>query len=48
MHGTVVITVATLCASLFDGTLFSYHPTFMSIGFLALMSEGVLTALKFR
>jgi cytochrome b-561 domain containing protein 2 len=48
VHGTVAVTVATLCASLFDSTLFSYHPTFMSIGFLAAMSEGVLTALKFR
>lgn len=48
VHYTIVITVATLCALLFDGTLFSYHPTLMSIGFLALMSEGVLTALKFR
>jgi cytochrome b-561 domain containing protein 2 len=48
VHGTVAVTVVTLCASLFDSTLFSYHPTLMSVGFLGAMSEGVLTALKFR
>ena len=48
MHGTIAVTVVTLCASLFDRTLFSYHPTLMSVGFLGAMSEGVLTALKFR
>ena len=48
VHAVVAVTVLSLVAMLFDGTLFAYHPAAMSIGFLALMSEGVLTALKFR
>ena len=29
-------------------TLFSWHPTFMAVGFFGLMAHGVLTALQFR
>lgn len=28
--------------------LFSWHPSFMAIGFLGLMSEGILTSISFR
>lgn len=48
VHATVAATVASICAALFNGTLFAYHPTLMSLGYLAAMSEGVLTAVKFR
>ena len=48
VHATVAVTVLSLLVMQFDGTLFSYHPAAMSSGFLALMTEGVLTALKFR
>lgn len=27
-----------------DSTLYSWHPTFMALGFLGLMTEGVLTS----
>ena len=48
VHAAVAVTVLSLVVMQFDGTLFSYHPTAMSIGFLALMTEGVLSALRFR
>lgn len=47
-HGTIAATVATLVITLYNGTLFSWHPILMSTGFLGAMSEGVITALKLR
>ena len=47
-HGTVIATVGTLVAALYNGTLFAWHPILMSLGFLGAMAEGVLTAVKFR
>ena len=48
IHAVVAVTVLSLVAMQYNGTLFSWHPVMMSIGTLGLMSEGVLTALKFR
>ena len=48
VHAVVAATVVSLVAMQYNGTLFSWHPVLMSIGFLGMMSEGVLTALKFR
>lgn len=39
---------ATVAFASFDGSLFSWHPLFMSLGFLIFMSEGILGALSFR
>lgn len=47
-HGTIFATVFTLVIALFNGTLFAWHPTLMTIGFLGAMAEGAITALKFR
>ena len=48
VHGTVVATLATLVVALYNGTLFAWHPILMSLGYIAAMSEGVLSAIKFR
>mmetsp|Transcript_11039 Transcript_11039/g.33104 ORF Transcript_11039/g.33104 Transcript_11039/m.33104 type:complete len:226 (-) Transcript_11039:49-726(-) len=48
VHGTIIATVGTIVIALYNGTLFAWHPILMSLGFLGIMSEGVLTALKFR
>ena len=48
VHAVVALTVLSLVVMQYNGTLFSWHPVLMSVGFLGLMSEGVLTALKFR
>ena len=46
---TLAITTAlSLMVLLFDGSLFSWHPTLMAAGSLGLMTEGVLTAVSFR
>ena len=31
-----------------DGTLYSWHPTFMALGFIGFMAEAVLTSISFR
>lgn len=38
----------TLCAFVFDGSLFAWHPTFMSVGFLGFMTLGVVRSITFR
>ncbi len=47
-HGTIIATVGTLVVALYNGTLFSWHPILMALGFLGAMAEGVLAAVKFR
>ncbi len=38
----------TVCALVFDGSLFSWHPLFMSSGFLGFMTLGVVRSITFR
>jgi cytochrome b-561 domain containing protein 2 len=47
-QGLLLATAVTIPLAIFNGTLFSWHPTLMSVGFLGLMGNGVLTAFKFR
>lgn len=48
LHVSVVIVAVSLCFCLFDGSLFSWHPVFMSLGYIIFMSEGLLAAIMFR
>lgn len=48
IHTLVVSTVLTILFAFANGTLFVWHPILMSMAFLGLMAEGVLTALKVR
>ena len=47
-HGLAVGLPISVAYALFNGSLFSWHPALMSLGYLAFMAEGVLTAIKFR
>ena len=43
-----VALAASIALWLWDGSRFSWHPTLMAVGFLGLMSEGVLASLRLR
>ncbi|KAL6748955.1 cytochrome b-561-like protein [Haematococcus lacustris] len=48
LHVSVVLMVLSLCLSLFDNSLFCWHPVLMSAGYLLFMSEGIIAAIMFR
>ena len=48
IHILVAACAVSIPVAVFNGTLFSWHPTLMSIAFLGLMAEGVLTSISFR
>lgn len=48
IHALVILVVLSLVGVLFNGTLFSWHPALMSLGYLGFMTEGVVAAIKFR
>ena len=56
LHRKLVPVVHVLAAAMavsvaidaLNGTLFSWHPTFMTLGFAGVMSEGILLAIYFR
>ena len=48
MRCLAVALVLSIVIWLWDGTRFAWHPTLMAFGFLGLMSEGVLSALRLR
>lgn len=48
IHVLVLACAVSIPVALFNGTLFSWHPTLMAIAFLGLMAEGVLTSISFR
>ena len=48
IHVLVLACAVSIPIATFNGTLFSWHPTLMSIAFLGLMAEGVLTSISFR
>ncbi len=48
IHVLVVACAVSIPVAVFNGTLFSWHPALMSIAYLGLMAEGVLTSISFR
>lgn len=48
LHGVLVVVSLSIAFSLFDSTLFAWHPLFMSIGYLLFMAEGLISAVRFR
>jgi hypothetical protein len=50
--GMVHVLAACICLSTimdqFNGTLFSWHPILMTVGFVGLMAEGIILAINFR
>jgi hypothetical protein len=44
---SVILTIS-ICLDILDGSLFSWHPVFMSLGFLTLMTQAVLMGWEFR
>ncbi len=48
MHILVIVTSLSIAFTVFDGTLFAWHPLFLSIGYLLFMAEGLMSALGFR
>lgn len=48
IHILVIACAVSIPIAVFNGTLFSWHPTLMSIAFLGFMAEGVLTSILFR
>ena len=48
IHVLVFLLALSIPVAIFNGTLFSWHPTLMSLAFLGFMTEGVTTAILFR
>ena len=44
----IVSVLLTQISGVFSGVLFAWHPVLMSVGFLGLMTEGLLAAVRFR
>lgn len=48
LHGSTISLSLSIAFSLFDSSLFSWHPLFMSLGFILFMTEGVMSAVTLR
>lgn len=48
LHASVTIISVSLALACFDNSLFSWHPVFMSLGFLLFMAEGIFAGIQFR
>ena len=48
IHALALLCALSIPVAIFNGTLFSWHPTLMAIAFLGFMAEGVLTSILFR
>ena len=48
IHVLVIGCAVSIPVAIFNGTLFSWHPTLMAVAFLGFMAEGVLTSVSFR
>ena len=48
IYGLSACIVLSLCIFVLDGSLFSWHPFFMSLGFLSFMTMGVVRSVTFR
>lgn len=47
VHFLVALLCLSVAMDIYDGSLFSFHPISMTLGFVGLMSEGVLVASRF-
>ena len=48
VYGLSATAVVSFCISVFDQSLFSWHPVFMSLGFLSFMTMAVVRSVTFR
>ena len=48
VYSLSAVVTFSLCAFVLDGSLFAWHPTFMSVGFLGLMMLGIVRSITFR
>lgn len=48
IYGLSACVLLSLCLYVLDGSLFSWHPFFMSLGFLSFMTMGVVRSVTFR
>lgn len=48
LHASVALVSLSIAFVLFDKSLFSWHPLFMSLGYLLFMTEGLISAVMFR
>ncbi|EIE25654.1 hypothetical protein COCSUDRAFT_12782 [Coccomyxa subellipsoidea C-169] len=48
IHVLALLCALSIPVAIFNGTLFSWHPTLMALAFLGLMAEGVVTSIMFR
>ncbi|PNH10254.1 hypothetical protein TSOC_003067 [Tetrabaena socialis] len=48
LHVSVVVVSLSIAFTLFDNTLFGWHPALMSIGYIVFMAEGLIAAIHFR
>ncbi len=48
VYSLSAVVTFSLCAFVLDGSLFAWHPTFMSVGFLGLMTLGIVRSITFR
>eukprot|EP01023_Acetabularia_acetabulum_P036230 TRINITY_DN3425_c0_g1_i2.p1 TRINITY_DN3425_c0_g1~~TRINITY_DN3425_c0_g1_i2.p1 ORF type:complete len:300 (-),score=38.26 TRINITY_DN3425_c0_g1_i2:403-1302(-) len=47
-HVLAILFSVSLIVSVSNKSLFSYHPTFMTLGYVVFMAEGVIAGIKFR
>ncbi|KAK9916106.1 hypothetical protein WJX75_008637 [Coccomyxa subellipsoidea] len=48
IHVLALLCAVSIPVAIFNGTLFSWHPTLMALAFLGFMAEGVVTSILFR
>ena len=48
IHVLALLCALSIPVAIFNGTLFSWHPTLMALAFLGFMAEGVITSILFR
>lgn len=48
VHMLALLCALSIPVAIFNGTLFSWHPTLMALAFLGFMAEGVVTSILFR
>jgi hypothetical protein len=48
IHVLALLCALSIPVAIFNGTLFSWHPTLMALAFLGFMAEGVVTSILFR
>lgn len=45
-HLSAIASTAAIAKTFFNGSRFGYHPTFLALGFVFLMGEGIVFAIK--